>query len=81
VELLPEIAGMPLNGKTRNVSLTPEIEAFINDSVASGRFRSASEVVRAALRLLEDEEHRREAPSNGDRGRSQSTHAHATAKS
>jgi antitoxin ParD1/3/4 len=38
--------------KTRNVSLTPEMEAFIDGRVASGRFRSASEVVRAALRLL-----------------------------
>ncbi len=52
---------MALNVKTRNVSLTPEIEAFINERVASGRFRSASEVVRAALRLLEDDEHRRAA--------------------
>ncbi len=48
--------------KTRNVSLTPEIEAFVIGRVASGRFRSASEVVRAALRLLEEDERRREAP-------------------
>lgn len=46
--------------KTRNVSLTPEIEAFIDGRVASGRFRSASEVVRAALRLLEEEERERQ---------------------
>lgn len=46
---------------TRNVSLTPEIEAFIVGRVASGRFRSASEVVRAALRLLEENESKREA--------------------
>ena len=46
--------------KTRNVSLTPEIEAFIDGRVASGRYRSASEVVRAALRLLEEDERRRE---------------------
>jgi antitoxin ParD1/3/4 len=46
--------------KTRNVSLTPEIEAFIDGRVASGRYRSASEVVRAALRLLEENEIRRE---------------------
>ncbi len=52
---------MPVNIKTRNVSLTPEIEAFIADRIACGRFRSASEVVRAALRLLEEDEHRREA--------------------
>jgi antitoxin ParD1/3/4 len=52
---------MAINVKTRNVSLTPEIEAFINDRITSGRFRSASEVVRAALRLLEEDERRREA--------------------
>ncbi len=57
---------MPVNVKTRNVSLTPEIEAFIDGRVASGRFRSASEVVRAALRLLEEEERRREAPGQRD---------------
>lgn len=61
---------MTLNVKTRNVSLTPEIEAFINERVASGRFRSASEVVRAALRLLEDEEHRRETSGQRNRGAS-----------
>jgi putative addiction module CopG family antidote len=54
---------MAINIKTRNDSLTPEIEAFINDRVASGRFRSASEVVRAALRLLEEDERRRESLS------------------
>jgi antitoxin ParD1/3/4 len=31
-------------------------EAFIDKQVASGRFNNASEVIRAALRLLEDEE-------------------------
>ena len=45
--------------RTRNVSLTPEMEAFIDDRVASGRYRSASEVVRAALRLLEEDERKR----------------------
>ena len=57
---------MPATTKTRNVSLTPEIEAFIAGRVASGRFRSASEVVRAALRLLEEDERRREAPEQPD---------------
>ena len=36
-----------------NVSLTPHLEQFIAVSVASGRYQTASEVVRAALRLLE----------------------------
>lgn len=53
---------MPRARKTRNVSLTPELEAFIDGRVATGRYRSASEVVRAALRLLEEDERRREAP-------------------
>ncbi|NUB02487.1 type II toxin-antitoxin system ParD family antitoxin [Azospirillum melinis] len=35
-----------------NVSLTPELERFVVGRVATGRCGSASEVVRAALRLL-----------------------------
>ena len=58
---------MPNKPMTRNVSLTPEIEAFITGRVASGRFRNASEVVRAALRLLEEDERRREAPGQRDK--------------
>lgn len=44
---------------TMNVSLTPEIRAFVADRIASGRFQNASEVVRAALRLLAEDEKRR----------------------
>lgn len=36
-----------------NVSLTPELAGFIADLVATGQYRSASEVVRAALRCLQ----------------------------
>ena len=43
-----------------NVSLTPELEAFVHDKVASGRYTSASEVVRESLRLLEDEDRSKE---------------------
>jgi antitoxin ParD1/3/4 len=46
--------------KTRNVSLTPELETLVDSKVASGRYRSASEVVRAALRLLDERERRME---------------------
>lgn len=44
-----------------NVSLTPELERFIGDLVESGRYRSASEAVREAVRLLQDKEEEREA--------------------
>ena len=37
----------------RNVSLTDHFEAFIDESVSSGRYQNASEVVREGLRLLE----------------------------
>jgi antitoxin ParD1/3/4 len=39
---------------TMNVSLTPELEKFIHDKVATGRYQTASEVVREALRALDD---------------------------
>ncbi|NNE65352.1 MAG: type II toxin-antitoxin system ParD family antitoxin [Pyrinomonadaceae bacterium] len=35
-----------------NVSLTPELEAMVQEKVKSGDYNSASEVVREALRLL-----------------------------
>lgn len=47
---------MPDIPKSLNVSLTPELTRFITARVASGRYQTASEVVRAALRLLEREE-------------------------
>ena len=37
-----------------NVSLTPQLEDFVKDKVKSGRYHSASEVVREALRMLEE---------------------------
>lgn len=37
----------------RNISLTAELEQFVTAQVATGRYKSASEVVREALRLLE----------------------------
>jgi antitoxin ParD1/3/4 len=43
-----------------NVSLTPELEQLVQDKVRSGRYNSASEVVREALRLLEERDRLRE---------------------
>ena len=37
-----------------NVSLTPDLDRFVRDAVAGGRYGTSSEVVRDALRLLQD---------------------------
>jgi len=42
-----------------NVSLTPELEKFVARKVESGRYNSASEVMREALRLLEEHDQAR----------------------
>jgi antitoxin ParD1/3/4 len=42
-----------------NVSLTPELEGFAERCVASGRYGNVSEVMRAALRLLQEHEEKR----------------------
>ncbi len=39
-----------------NVSLTPELEEFVNLRVQNGRYSTASEVIREGLRLLERHE-------------------------
>jgi antitoxin ParD1/3/4 len=38
------------------IALTPQLEALIAEKIASGRYQSASEVIREALRLLEESE-------------------------
>ena len=48
---------------TLNVSLTREPLAYVARLVASGRYRSSSEVLRAALRTLERDELDTESPS------------------
>ncbi len=44
-----------------NVSLTPELELRVHRMVESGLYGNSSEVVRAALRLLIEQETRKEA--------------------
>ena len=46
---------------TMNISVTPKLEKLIREKVASGRYTSASEVVREGLRLLEEREEERKA--------------------
>jgi antitoxin ParD1/3/4 len=43
-----------------NVNLTPRLEDLIKRKVASGLYNSASEVVREALRLMEEQDRMRE---------------------
>ena len=45
-------------GRNTSISLGNHFENFIESTVSNGRFNNASEVVRAGLRLLEDEENR-----------------------
>jgi antitoxin ParD1/3/4 len=47
-----------LMGKNTSISLGNHFESFIEYSLSKGRFTNASEVVRAGLRLLEEEENR-----------------------
>lgn len=42
-----------------NISLTPQLEKFVKSKVASGRYGSASEVIREALRLMDEVEKQR----------------------
>ena len=42
-----------------NVNLTPELERFARECVAQGRYNNVSEVVRSALRLLQEMEEQR----------------------
>ena len=43
-------------GKNTSISLGDHFEKFINKEIKSGRYGSVSEVIRTALRLLENEE-------------------------
>ncbi len=45
-------------GKNTSISLGNHFEKFIDLSIEDGRFNNASEVIRAGLRLLEEEENK-----------------------
>jgi len=48
-------------GKNTSISLGDHFEEFIQQEISTGRYSSASEVVRTALRLLEDEKQKMKA--------------------
>ena len=47
---------MATNNTTLKISITPELNAFLEGRVNSGRYQTTSEVVREALRFLQRQE-------------------------
>ncbi|MBB6004979.1 antitoxin ParD1/3/4 [Arcicella rosea] len=45
-------------GRNTSVSLGTYFEDFVENKITEGRFKNASEVIRAGLRLLEEEENK-----------------------
>ncbi|MFK6999858.1 type II toxin-antitoxin system ParD family antitoxin [Flavobacterium oreochromis] len=45
-------------GRNTSVSLGNYFETFVDNRITEGRFKNASEVIRAGLRLLEEEENK-----------------------
>jgi antitoxin ParD1/3/4 len=46
---------------TRNINLTEHFDHFVERQISSGRYGNASEIIREALRLLEEKVHERDA--------------------
>jgi putative addiction module CopG family antidote len=51
-----------------NVSITDQLAGYVRKKVKSGRYNNASEVVREALRRMENEDERAFAPGKAHRG-------------
>lgn len=55
---VPNLGTIVAMARNTSISLDDHFLDFLSREVSSGRYRSASEVVRAGLRLLEDQETR-----------------------
>lgn len=53
--------------KNTSVALGNYFESFVENKISQGRYKNASEVIRAGLRLLEEEENRISALKNAIR--------------
>jgi antitoxin ParD1/3/4 len=51
-------------GRNTSVALGDYFENFVENSISEGRYKNASEVIRAGLRLLEEEENKIKALKN-----------------
>jgi antitoxin ParD1/3/4 len=58
IGIFAKIKGAITMAKNTSILLGEYFENFINEQVKSGRFSSASEVVRTALRMFEQEENK-----------------------
>ncbi|HEX3358621.1 MAG TPA: type II toxin-antitoxin system ParD family antitoxin [Tepidisphaeraceae bacterium] len=48
--------GMAARQTTRNIALAPHFHKYVQNKIESGRYQSASEVVRESLRIMEQHE-------------------------
>lgn len=56
LQILVTLSKFEPMGRNTSISLGNHFEDFVDDKVSTGRFKNASEVIRAGLRLLEEEE-------------------------
>jgi antitoxin ParD1/3/4 len=54
-------------GRNTSISLGNHFESFVESRISKGRFKNTGEVIRAGLRLLEEEENRIELLRNAIR--------------
>lgn len=65
---------------TRNINLTPEMDSFVDAKIRSGQYANASEVLRAGLRALEEDEREDQAKLEAIRAAVQAGEASGIAK-